>query len=329
MSKLVDGAADPAIPTLATVLNPTELARRLSGLGFPQRHWDLSQGTRITVLKWKRASRCTVEICPNNGSGGEELIGKVYAEDRSDILRTMNELWQAGFADGAEFAVPRGVDFVVPLRLLLYEKVAGTRARNLIVGSNGAERLRALEQCARWLVCFQAKAPRWGRPFSPRQYLEEFQQSSPELESSWLPVADKAKTLVEQLTAMLPYLDGSEMCAGHGMYTCGQVLLAGSRSITIDWDTFNLADPAHDVARFLVDLQRMALKYFGSLKALDQAGAIFLNAYVSGAGPCDALSLAFYRAAICLERASSDVKKQNPGWRERAEAMLDEGLNIL
>ena len=83
------------------------------------------------------------------------------------------------------------------------------------------------------------------------------------------------------------------------------------------------------MARFLVDLQRMALKYFGSLNALDQAAEVFLKTYANAGGSYDATSLAFYRAAICLERARSDVNKQNPGWPARAEMMLDEGLGLL
>src|SRR2546427_6569773 len=42
-----------------------------------------------------------------------------------------------------------------------------------------------------------------------------------------------------------------KMSAGHGMYTCGQVLLVEGRTVTIDWDSYNVLDPSHDVGRTL------------------------------------------------------------------------------
>jgi hypothetical protein len=73
------------IPTLAAALDPGELGRHLDTLG-----WDTSHGMRVRVLEWKPASRCTFEISLPDAHGGEgrELIGKVYAEDRSDVYRT-------------------------------------------------------------------------------------------------------------------------------------------------------------------------------------------------------------------------------------------------
>jgi len=34
-----------------------------------------------------------------------------------------------------------------------------------------------------------------------------------------------------------------KMSAGHGIYTCGQVLLVEGRTVTIDWDSYNVPDP--------------------------------------------------------------------------------------
>ena len=97
MAKLVDRDGDPAIPTLAVVLDPTELAKQLSLLSIPEWHWESSQGIQLRVLRWKKASRCTFEIALRMVSGPQELIGKVYAEDRSDVYRTMQEIRRAGF----------------------------------------------------------------------------------------------------------------------------------------------------------------------------------------------------------------------------------------
>src|SRR5438552_805854 len=120
--QLGDRAGDPDIPTLAAVLDPAELAKELSVVSFPQWQWDASREIRLRVLRWRKASRCTLEIALSTSSGPQELIGKVYAEDRSDVYRTMEQIRKAGFDSEDEFAIPRPVAFLASMRLLLYEK---------------------------------------------------------------------------------------------------------------------------------------------------------------------------------------------------------------
>src|ERR671922_2061849 len=158
MGKLLEIPSDPDLPTIAAVLDPAELARQLRmHLG-----WDTSHGVQLRVLWWKKASRCTVEITMQAAGVCQELIGKVYAEDRSDVYRVMEEIRRAGFGDGEEFAIPRPVAFVTSLRLLLYEKASGAKVRSMIVKASEADQARAAEQSARWLAQFHARAPRLG-----------------------------------------------------------------------------------------------------------------------------------------------------------------------
>jgi aminoglycoside phosphotransferase (APT) family kinase protein len=329
MLKAVERTGDPAIPTLATVLDPAELTKQLSLLPLPW-PWDASQEIRLRVLRWKKASRCTFEIVMKTPDGWQELIGKVYAEDRSDVYRVMEEIRRAGFGSEAEFAIPRPVAFLAPLRLLLYEKVPGTRAREFILSPNEADRSLASERCARWLARFQAAlAPRWGRVVHLSDHLSS-------LEGYWRCVAglggqftDMASRLFERLNATARSLSSIEMCAGHGTYTPGQVLLVGQRTVTFDWDTYNMADPSQDVARFRVELMRLGLKKFDSTHALDRPADVFLKTYIAAGRSVVATHLAFHTAAICLDRAKHDVDKQARGWPERVEAMLNEGLRVL
>jgi aminoglycoside phosphotransferase (APT) family kinase protein len=327
VAKLMDPLVDPEIPTLAAVLDPAELAGQLNVL-LP---WDTSLGIRVRVLRWKRASRCTFELAVNTPRGWEELIGKVYAEDRSDVYRTMEDLRQAGFDSEAEFATPRAIAFLTPLRLLLCEKAPGTRARKLIVDSARSEGVRAAERCAHWLARFHERGPRSGRVVRLDDQLRSLEDARRDLVSSGGRLADKASRLFERL-AVAPGswgLGDGEPCAAHGTYTPGQVLLSEGRTVTIDWDTYAVADPAFDVARFLVELKRMSLKYFGSTRAFDAAGNGFLETYVATGRSDVSRRLPFQQAAICLDRAKQDLEKQALGSWEKAEAMLNEGLRVL
>ena len=329
MAKLVDRAGDPGIPTLAAVLDPAELTKQLSLLSFSEWQWESSQGIQLRVLRWKKASRCTFEIALNTANGSQELIGKVYAEDRADVYQTMQEIRRAGFDSEAEFAIPRPVSFLAPLRLLLYEKVPGTKAKDLVLSPNESDRILAAERCARWLARFHTIGPRLGRVFHLNDHLIALEGYWRRLADLGRPFADKAGRLFEELKTTASGLGSIEMCPGHGMYTAGQVLLAGDRTVTIDWDGYDVTDPSRDVARFIVALQRLALKKLGSIHDLDVVGEVFLKTYISAGRPDVSGRLPFQKAAICLERAEHDVDKQARGWRERAQVMLDEGLRVL
>ena len=88
-----------------------------------------------------------------------------------------------------------------------------------------------------------------------------------------------------------------------------------------------MADPHRDVARFLVQLERLALKRFGSIRALDGAAEVFLNTYTGLAGPAIELNLRFYKAANHLKWTTEKIAK--PHWREGIEMALDESLRVL
>ena len=322
-------ASDPGIPTLQRACDPVVLGEYLPEV-LPS-EWGAIRSVRLQVLKHELGKACcTFEITLGTTTGCSSLIGKVYAEDRSDVYQAMEEIRRAGFGSKEEFGIPRPIAFLAPLRLLVYEKVAGTRATTFILNPNESNRALAAERCARWLARFHAIAPRSGRVFHLDDHLFLLDQCRRCIANLGLPFADKANRLFDQLSATALRLGRIEMCPGHGQYNSGQVILEEGRTVTVDWDTYNVADPSYDVARMLVGFKRLGLNYFRSLHALDGAAEVFLKAYV-GTGRSDVTTrLAFQMAAICLERAKRDFDKQTQGSRrEMAEAMLDEGRRIL
>src|SRR5438034_350333 len=231
--------SDPGIPTLEQALDPGVLRECLPDV-LPS-EWRAIRDVQLQVLRHQPGKgRCTFEITLGTASGSRSLIGKVYAEDRSDVYRAMEEIVRAGFGPEEEFAIPRPVAFLAPLRLLVYEKVPGTRATALILNPNESDRVRAAERCARWLARFHAIAPRSGRVFRLNDHLISLEGHRRCLADLGWPFADRASRLFDELNATAPGLGRIDMCAGHGMYTSGQVLLAEGRTVTIDWDTNNV-----------------------------------------------------------------------------------------
>jgi hypothetical protein len=318
---------DPDLPTLAVVLDPTALRAHLRE-SLPGRVPE-STDLEIRVLRHHPGKRCVVDIGWRTGAASPSLIGKVYAKDRSDVHRLLEEVSRAGFGPREEFSIPQPTAYLPALRLLLQEKVEGRPATDAFLSDDEPERTAAAERCARWLARFHAMRLRTGPRLDLSGHLLSLARWSGRLAALGDPLAGKAGTLFTRLEAAAAKLPRTDPCTNHGDYTHHQVILAPGRTVTVDWDKSCVADPSHEVARFVVGLQRLALRRLGSIRALDAAADVFLKTYAAAAGSDLTGPLAFHRAAICLEHAKHDVHKQAHGWPEKATATLDEGLRVL
>ena len=337
---------DPGIPTLHTVLSPVMMAEHLRRL-FPH-HCDSVREVQTEILKRHR-TRCTFEIrWRAEGGATRALIGKVWGTDRADIFRAMVAVRRAGFGPDVAFSIPEPVAYVPELNLLLLEKVAGPRVKEVLLTAAQPERVKTAEQCARWLARFHAAGPRVGEPCRVDDVLDEVNEWSQSFDAAGGVLANYARQLHKRLEAAAAALERSEMCAGHGHFTSGQVLvtaghpvavdsavafgltgistLAEDRTVAFDWDDINVADPSRDVASFVVHLRRLALQYPASRAALRDASDVFLRTYLGRRRRSVRRNLPFYAAARCLRLASRDVEKEAI---EQAAAMLAEGLSIL
>ena len=142
-------------------------------------------------------------------------------------------------------------------------------------------------------------------------------------------LADKAARLLHQLEDASTALSAVELCPGHGSYSAAQVILAQGRTVAFDWDRYCVADPAHDVGRFLTAVRYLALLHLGSIRALDSAAEVFLSTYLAVGQPEATRNLRFFEVAGCLKWAKHIVCHRVLQWHEKAEAMLDEGFRVL
>ena len=325
-SELTTSFADPGIPTLESVLDPSALSRHVFPI-LPQ-PWGEVRSFQIQVLQHHHGRRCTVSIMLQTADGHHEVVGKVYAEDRADVYRAMEEISRAGFGPEKEFSIPQPLAYVPELHLLLQEKVTGQSVTEIFIKGGERECVAAAERCARWLAHFHLQGPRSGAPFIlSRELMERWaRRLAKRAGSQARPLADKAKLLVERLVRTAP--EHTEMCAGHGGYYHSQIISTQTRTVTFDWDNHCVADPSRDVARFIFTLQQLALQSLSSLKALDAAGKAFCNTYAATSGFEVAKHIPFYKAAHCLKHARYHLKQEGGGF-EKNEAMLDEGLRVL
>jgi hypothetical protein len=331
VSGVSDHGADAGIATLAAVLEAGELGPYLRP-ALPVA-WGAVRDVQVQVLQHHPGKRCTVRIELCATSGWHDLIGKVYAEDRPDVYEAMDALRKAGFGPDDEFSIPQPLAYLPALRLLVQEHVHGTAAEAIFLADverrSGLSPIVAAERSALWLARFQATAPQSGPVFDMGSYRRSLARRSSRVAALGGPFMDKSCMLFERLDVAAAALSSGGLCAGHGSYGPVHVLLAGDRTVTVDWDGYDVTDPARDVARFVIALKRLALDRPGSTRALDAAADVFEETYVAVGRPDVAADLSFFKAATCLQLAMYGVHHKVSHWREKVAAMLDEGLRIL
>src|SRR5207249_8409084 len=140
----------------------------------------------------------------------------------------------------------------------------------------------------------------------------------------------RTEQLLERLKAAAPFLDPGLACAGHGDFCEHQIILTEGRTVVFDWDLYDIAHPARDVAKFIVSLERLAMKHLGSIRALDGAAELFLRAYLaSGGHPHVAPALPFYKAVLWLKGRTKAIQTGAAGWREQTEIMVGESFRNI
>lgn len=320
---------DPNLPTLRTALDPIELSKFLSPIASSR--WRSRRlkviGTR--VINWHKGSRYTFEITATTDTGWHNLIGKVYSQESFNVFDAMRKIWRVGLDKDSEFAVPEPLAYLPELRMLLQEKITGQRAKEVFLVGGPAERAEAAERCGRWLMWFQMLAPQQGKVMKVRRLLRRSERRVRQIVDAKVPFASQAEELFQRLLAVSSLLEGNNWCAGHGDYSHYQILFSGKRTVTFDWDGYDTADPCRDAARFVVSLERLAMKELASIRDLDIATRTFLDTYLIAKHPRFITRLGFYRAALYLQAAKRDVVSRTAGGLERAKVMLQEGLRAL
>ena len=331
MSERVQRLADAGIAALAEVLDPMALAKRLRASSLSPGNGRASEEVQIRVLKHHPKRRCTVEIGWRAQNGWHFLIGKVYANDHSDVFQAMEGIRQAGFGPRDEFSIPQPLAYLRPLHLLAQERVDGPLAKEIFKTGDEASRAATAERCARWLARFHALAPKAGEVSSAPDQLhaKSIRRCSRKISQQGGSCAGKATELLNRLESAVGGLSPVEMRAGHGGYGATHIILAQDRTVVFDWDKYDVADPARDVGRFLATLRRRALGELGSIRALDTAAEAFLNAYFAVGRPEVERNLRFYEAAAYLRLATRHLSDPIPHWEEKTETMLDEGIRVL
>jgi len=306
---------------LMATLEREEFREALERLCVSEWHSGALQETRIEPIRSHR-NRCTVAIVVNSRTGQHELIGKIYADDRADVFDTMQRLSRDGFGTESDNSVPAPFGWLPALRVRLEEKIEGSPMTDVIRNGRSADWTAAAERCGEWLGRFHRSAP---QPHNRHDLAAKLAHNR-EATTRMTTLRHKAELLLAQLEEAAPMAAAVPRCAGHGSFIPDHVILSGQRTVVIDLDEHDTADPSRDVATFLVALQRRAIKLLAARHALDSAADALVEAYITSGPPGALANLRLYRALACLSWARRDLHKQNP---ELAEFMLHEALRLM
>jgi hypothetical protein len=314
------------------VLDPDVLAKHLRGTSLYGGNGAAVKEVQVRrMLKYHTDRRCTFEIALRTEDGWQVLIAKIYRKDRLDLFEAMKGIQQAGFGPQDEFSIARPFAYVSTLHCVVLEKVEGERGDEILKDGDERSRVAMAERCALWLARFHVRGPKAGSASDAREHLNShsMQRCSREIAKPGGILAEKAARLLRRLEDASTALRTVELCPSHGSFSAAQVILAQGRTVAFDWDKYCVADPAHDVGRFLTAVRRLALLQLGSIRALDTAAEVFRKTYLAAGHPGAERNLRFFEATGCFKWAKHIVCHQVPQWRENAETMLDEALGVL
>lgn len=324
-----NSALDPTDSALIPFLDPQEFQEQLGLLSSSAIDGGMVNHVQTAVLKVHPGRRCAFQVTLRTGESSRELVGKVYKKDCPKVFEVMTAIRREGFGEDAEFSIPEPLAYLPTPHVLLVAKVKGAHAAQIFLEGEERDREMAARRSAKWLARFHALTGIPGCALSSTTVLRRSFKACTGLAERCPSLESKGQHLLEGLNAAWRSLHDLSMAPGHGDFVPAHVFFAHDQVFTVDWDSFILADPSRDVARFLLGIRRLAEHHLGSIRALDSYAEVFLETYLAEGNERVAKNVPFYMAVLCLRQAKRFARRQRSRWQERAEALLDEGLLAL
>lgn len=340
---------DPALPTLATVLDDGALTERLRA-ALPLYQTDGMDLVRAhaTPLRYRPGKRCTVQIdllLRSRRRGAlcrQRLYGKLYhdADKAVAVYEEMHLLADAVNTGSGALTLATAVAFVPALSLVLQAPVAGQPLDLLLRATAGgaagttavmraAQALAALHQLP---VATERRRPGTSDVAKLSRRVAKVATVAPALGEAMVTLARHLADLAHHLPTW-----GATTSIGHGDCKPSQFLLSPDQVALLDFDHCGMADPAADVALFLATLrqgrvhqQSNARRRPVTMQSVDDAQrAAFYTAYAAatGAPPAFAYRVAWYEALALLRKAWRSFARSP--WSPLPALLVDEARRSI
>jgi len=240
-------------------------------------------------------------------------VGKAAKE-----FEAMRLLWGAGFGQDNRFRIPQPLHHFEDLRLIIQEKVRGSKLRAFL-GDGSDTSFQHARMTGLWLAKLHnmpVANPRIcayeDEKASLRMYVEALKNDQPQLESELRRFAANAEQCFDSFR-------GVQAAHVHGDFHPDHIYVANDFITVIDFERFCIGDPARDLGSFVGHMRTTAGCLGKSLETVNRQIAAFLESYFSGVseahGHAFAPRVAPYAALSSIEAlyyVASVLKVTNP-----------------
>ena len=349
---LYDFTQDPALPGLATVLNPQSLTDALqAALPYCQSGAFHLMRCRATPLRYRPGKRCTVQIdlhlrhCATGRFQNARLYGKLYhqADKARAVYSEMQLLHSAVTDQHRTLRCAEAVAFLPELGLVVQAPVPG---KPLDLWVSQPERLGTAGQaqlCHRLACAAHALAALHQLDLTTDRLrpatadLSKLGRRAAKVATVAPHFGCNLERLADRLCAQAPASATTDLRIGHGDCKPSQFLLSADQVALLDFDHGGMADPAADVGLFLATLRQSALRLGtkatyrkrGAPWASTAAEAHFLDVYLaaSDAPPAFRTRVAWYEALALLRKAWRGFARSP--WSPLPDLLVAEALAIV
>jgi hypothetical protein len=322
---------DPRLPTLPMVLrgpSPEQQRRLLTHFGPGD--WQIEDQTVEPmryrtelggVLRYTLHARDAAE----SRAQTKRFYAKVYRRDRGEqTWKLLQYLRGDANATRNEFAVVNAIDYSSELQCLLLEEAPGRSLQDVFL--DGGDSVGAARRVARAVAAFnQSNIPGF-RSHSPEDQIDYLNRTAALLR--WL--CPNSRALIDGIVNDVSRGLVVVPCAPiHWDLKTDHIFLDAGRVIFIDVDTVAEGDPVRDPAHLLAHIVcRIGLPTWSAEEAR-VASRAFVEEYFSHAPPAWRERLPVQYAAAVVESAAGIFKRQEPQWRERVTACIEEARHAL
>ena len=189
-----------------------------------------------------RPDRTTIPMLTGSGY---PVVAKIYSDDGGHAcFANMRALWSSSFGQERNPpGLPRPIDYLHEHRVLVLERVVG-RA----LAETGETDAVGVQEAVRLAAALHDSDARPGRRRSARGILRSLRRKVERISRLEPALGAEVRRVVDLLEGSRR--KESELVPTHGDFSPRNVLVGPGRSVLIDWDRFQFAHPARDVAYF-------------------------------------------------------------------------------
>jgi Ser/Thr protein kinase RdoA (MazF antagonist) len=189
-----------------------------------------------------RPDRTTIPLLTDSA---HPVVAKIYSDDGGEACFTnMQALWSSSFGERRDPpGLPRPIEYLREHRVLVLERVAGRALAEM-----GEPDAGAVQDAVRLAAALHGSDARPTRRRSARGILRSLRRKAERITRLDSMLGAKVERVVDAVEESRR--KEHELVPSHGDFSPRNVLVGPDRSVLIDWDRFQLADPARDVAYF-------------------------------------------------------------------------------